>query len=388
VGLVIFDDVVTIFGDANSDPVIIAGDKLNSFDTCLNAGNEAFKVLLSKSLGETCDNILSKFSKLNPNGKTALGPALLAALGLASQGNAGSRVIICTDGLANVGLGDLERNYAEAKEFYEKLGTLAKEKGTSISVITIKGEGCNIEILGKISDMTNGSVTRVDVNEMEKQFANIMKEEVIATGVELNILLHKGLKFRKEDEKNLSYNGTKCFKNIGNVTTNTQTTCEYDVKSQAELLESKMTLEGLTSIPLQAQIVYRDLQGNKYIRVITRTQNISHNKEEVEKHANISVLATHAVQQNAKLALDGKSKEAEAKAQEWEAYMVDKIGSKQDKDSKRQIEKFQEQNQQLVLAIQSQDDFEKDNKGKNEEEKDEISAKMYNLKQINTDMFD
>jgi len=36
-------------------------------------------------------------------GATALGPALLVAVSMASQ-KAGSKVIICTDGLANVGM--------------------------------------------------------------------------------------------------------------------------------------------------------------------------------------------------------------------------------------------------------------------------------------------
>jgi len=34
-----------------------------------------------------------------------LGPGLLASLALATKGKAGSMVIICTDGLANIGLG-------------------------------------------------------------------------------------------------------------------------------------------------------------------------------------------------------------------------------------------------------------------------------------------
>lgn len=45
---------------------------------------------------------------MQEKGRTALGPGLLAALGLASQGKPGSMVILCTDGLANVGIGALD----------------------------------------------------------------------------------------------------------------------------------------------------------------------------------------------------------------------------------------------------------------------------------------
>lgn len=39
------------------------------------------------------------------SGATALGPALLASVNLASKGKPGSKVIICTDGCASHGLG-------------------------------------------------------------------------------------------------------------------------------------------------------------------------------------------------------------------------------------------------------------------------------------------
>lgn len=42
---------------------------------------------------------------LEETGPTALGPGLASAIALASQGAPGSSVVLCTDGLANVGLG-------------------------------------------------------------------------------------------------------------------------------------------------------------------------------------------------------------------------------------------------------------------------------------------
>ncbi len=48
-----------------------------------------------------------KLYSLEETGQTALGPALLAAVTLASQ-RPRSHVIVCTDGLANIGLGSFE----------------------------------------------------------------------------------------------------------------------------------------------------------------------------------------------------------------------------------------------------------------------------------------
>ena len=69
-------------------------------------------------------------------------------------------VIICTDGLANIGLGNLESESQNAIDFYKLISDKAKEVGVSISVITIKGEECKIAVLGKLADETNGSIIR------------------------------------------------------------------------------------------------------------------------------------------------------------------------------------------------------------------------------------
>jgi len=48
---------------------------------------------------------------IEETGPTALGPAVLTSVALAAEGQAGSTVVICTDGLSNTGLG----SYDEAK---------------------------------------------------------------------------------------------------------------------------------------------------------------------------------------------------------------------------------------------------------------------------------
>ena len=71
---------------------------------------------------------------LEERGGTALGPAFLVAVSMACQ-VPGSKVIICTDGMANVGLGSLEgieksdeaRNQTET--FYTTVSNMAVDKG-------------------------------------------------------------------------------------------------------------------------------------------------------------------------------------------------------------------------------------------------------------------
>ena len=70
---------------------------------------------------------------LEEGGMTALGPALLMGINLASR-VAGSKVIICTDGLANVGLGNLDELhtddvYAQSASFYTDVSNMAVDSG-------------------------------------------------------------------------------------------------------------------------------------------------------------------------------------------------------------------------------------------------------------------
>jgi hypothetical protein len=65
-------------------------------------------------------------------------------------------VIVCTDGLANKGVGALKNTEEEEDEytlkFYRDVGNYAKDRGVSVSVITVKGEECKIKVLGLIAE--------------------------------------------------------------------------------------------------------------------------------------------------------------------------------------------------------------------------------------------
>jgi len=80
-------------------------------------------------VSERKDKIMEKISESLENGATALGPAVLCGYHLLEKAELGSQLVLCTDGLANIGLGSLdgtEDNLKEASEFYRKLGVEAQ----------------------------------------------------------------------------------------------------------------------------------------------------------------------------------------------------------------------------------------------------------------------
>lgn len=179
---------------------------------------------------------------LEETGPTALGPGLASAIAMAAQGAPGSSVILCTDGLANVGLGAFDevrtKEQADlANVFYEQLGEFAKNKGVTVNIISIEGEECNIDSLSRLAELTGGSVERVDPIKLTKNFANVLQLPVIATNVVTKVKLHKGLEFRNEDPVNLSEDKTLMVRELGNVTEETEITFEYRLKSLKELIK-------------------------------------------------------------------------------------------------------------------------------------------------------
>jgi len=272
---------------------------------------------------------------------------------------------------------------AKANEFYAQVGEYAKNKGVSISVITLKGQGCNVEILGQIADTTNGNVTRVDASSLGVNFNKILEDEVVATNVEILVLLHKGLKFRNENKANLSEDESKTTRKLGNATRNTQVTLEYDMKNADEIRIKEVDLQNLNEIPLQTQVFFQDKDGNKYVRVLTQHQKITDKKEDVEKNADIAILATNATQKTAQYALEGKLVEAKESSAHWQEYISNNIASQQTENNPkvaRQMLSYQAVSDGLLGSM-------KDSASTNLAKKDDGKTVMFKSKKANMDDF-
>ena len=108
VGLVSFSNQVNIIGDGSQVPKVFAGDRLNDKDLLMKESEKLESSYMGKEIGSTYKDLLNQVGLMEESGPTALGPAIISSVTLASKGKAGSKVIICTDGLANVGLGSLD----------------------------------------------------------------------------------------------------------------------------------------------------------------------------------------------------------------------------------------------------------------------------------------
>ncbi|XP_041351713.1 uncharacterized protein LOC121370501 [Gigantopelta aegis] len=229
VALITFDNEVTVIGDGTATPTAIAGDKLANQEALSKV---AETVEMPKSIKETRKSLGDKLFNLEEGGGTALGPSLIVAIEIASK-HPGSKIIVCTDGLANVGLGRLdefksEQQQEEQESFYETVGNLAVGKGICMSVITIKGTNCKLFHLGKLAEKTGGQVNIVDPMKLTEEFSNILAGQIVATNVVATFILHKQLYFI--NKKNPETRESKVIREVGNCTTDTEITFEYAMK--------------------------------------------------------------------------------------------------------------------------------------------------------------
>ena len=160
-GLVAFDHNVEIIGDGVEKSMTIDQNMLNDYNQLLATGEQQAGIRMKKPIAETKDSLLQKVGQMHVNGTTALGPAVLTSVAMASKGAPGSQVIVCTDGMANVGLGSFRGfgGYGGGEDslaFYDQVGLLAEQNGVMVNLITIQGAEANIQGLSRMIELSGG----------------------------------------------------------------------------------------------------------------------------------------------------------------------------------------------------------------------------------------
>ena len=337
VALIAFNNEVTVIGDGKETPVTVAGSKLTNKDELVQIGKD---LKMPVSVKDTRKQLGDHVFSLEEGGATALGPALLIATTMAAQ-HAGSKVIVCTDGMANIGMGRLDQeDQMQEGEFYEEVGLEASTKGVTISVISIKGTDCKLVHLGKLADTTGGQVNIVDPLKLTQEFSTILADRIIATNVVATFLLHKQLFVQNEDKQE-----SKIVRQIGNVTASTEITFEYGIRTgtkqdggedpvpmeihqegdQKQVPSSegassskgqgfKFKVEVPDELPFQLQIKYKDTEGATALRVLTQTRPVTRDRKQAEQRTNAQVIGTHAQKHTSALALEGRYTDSRVKA--------------------------------------------------------------------------
>jgi len=324
IGIVTFNSNVLFIGDGTSFPVKHYPSEFKNYKRLIENAQKNAKCLISNPVSVSKDKLIGRVRDLKTSGSTALGPGLAVALGAAFKAGPGSRIILCTDGEANQGPGSIGANKSskdEAVKFYTEIGQMARKKGIVISLISIVGDSCRLDLMSSIAELTRGEILKVNPISLVSEFDSLISENIIATNVELKVKLHKGLSFRNEKKENLSEDGSLLIKSLGNITANEEVTVEYHTKSKKKLKILEIDFSKISSLPFQAQITYFTLSGAKCLYLITKRQDVTFEKEEAKKEADYTIVASNAIKQSSNLAREGQIKVSQAAAVHWKRML-------------------------------------------------------------------
>ncbi len=330
VGLVTFSNDVVIHGDGTGTPTVVSGDRLGSVDSirtvvhAMPGGTGGLQATVA-----TADSALTKTVRaLEEGGQTALGPALIAAIEIAAGGAAAAdggdaaaavsgRVVLCTDGLSNIGVGafepqdpsvSLEDAISAAEALYTSVAEYARRRGVSVSLITIEGQECRLGELSAVAELTGGDVERVNPLQLADNFSTALAKPVLATRVTATILLPQALVLRSNEHGSVLAGERRREVDLGLVTEDSELFFEYGVAPGSTALETG------ARVPFQVQLRYTRPNGMQCLRVLTQARPITRNRREAEKHVNVAVASASAAQQTARLAKQGAIAEARGTA--------------------------------------------------------------------------
>lgn len=306
VGLVAFSDAVTLYGDGTGAVAVIDEGRLYEFEELVAAGERMR--LSAKPLGE-CDEGLKKHCQgLRAHGQTALGPALLVCLAAAGR-TAGSQVIICTDGLSNVGVGalskyptDLEREFSSA--FYKRATEYAVGKGVAVSVISIEGEDCNLVELGSLAQATGGSVQRVRPDQLDTAASTVTSDMVVASQVEMRMVLHTSLQpyAMCQPDRNLAGLNSQVHR-LASVTSNSEVVFQFGPATPEKIAALPRPPTSPLRVPFQLQVRYTNLAGQHCMRVFTDDLPVTDDLNHAKTNMDVDLLIMHGARSSAQLAL-------------------------------------------------------------------------------------
>jgi len=255
----------------------------------------------SEELGDVAERLEATVASLKPSGNTALGPALAVAVGLAS-GRAGSKIVLCTDGMANNGVGAIQ-DRKQIVDFYGDIGRRAAEEGTCISVITMEGEDCSMENLGTCADLTGGQVEMVDLQALSTNVGAMLANATLATNLEMTVIAGEGIYPCTVCAP--EHKGSACVTTLsfGNVSSKTDLT--FDLALPADLANHVGK-----SLPFQVHLQYNRPDGGKVLQVLRVEQHISTDRDVAESDINGICIGLRGIHSAARLAQQGEYRAA------------------------------------------------------------------------------
>ncbi|KAM6951139.1 circularly permutated Ras protein 1-like [Aplochiton taeniatus] len=308
VGLITFNNQVILHGYKDFPSRFLCGSELIDSEYLKEA---ALSFPSPPPLSWTRDCLEKEIKGLSEFGATALGPAALVAIAMASR-QPGSKVIVCTDGKANTRLGNLEAEDKDAHTpisstiFYQDLGEYAAKQGVTVSVLSIEETDCRLDELGRLADRTGGKVVIASPQNLHTEFGEFVENTTVVTHCSATLLLPKALRVRGEREA-----GHRAVRELGNVAADKEITLQFGAVEQS----------AAGRVSVQLQLRYRRRNGQAVIRVLTVDRDVTEDSSVVLSSLSLAAVALNSSQASAALAVRGRFLEARKEAESQRTLM-------------------------------------------------------------------
>ena len=219
----------------------------------------------------------------------------------------GSKVVVFTDGVSNIGIGALEGKDSkdvDKASFYNQAGMYARERGLNVNVIAIGGAECKISYLASLAEFTEGTLVKSDFKFLNDLVNDVLNARAVAFNVTAKVRLHRALKFSHYSE-----DISEDVQNLGNILNSNLYSFRYQLKSSAELHISEIDINELTMLPFQIQFEYYTAQKVHCVRVVTKFLEVTQSREVAEQASNYKALAIHYQHSSSSMAKQGRWEE-------------------------------------------------------------------------------
>ena len=269
--IVEFESDVVLHGDCTNGPIGVESRLRDDYD-----GMVAFaqQCAIPQPLNLSYNHVLDRVNGLETHGCTALGPALLLATVIAGREGQG-KVILCTDGQANGGMG----SDSSDKGFYRRVGELAKQNGVVIDINTTEGCDSDVRVIGEASALTGGTVTVVKPGEVTDAFRSNLDQTVVATDARLTFRTHPDVRITDLGGTKQLGGNVNAVKTVRN---DTVFMFRYRLAS-----DQQPDVKAMPAFPLQVQVDYVTPAGLRVTRVISEDVSVAAAGERIAYNADV-----------------------------------------------------------------------------------------------------
>jgi hypothetical protein len=212
----------------------------------------------------------------------------------------GGRLILLTDGYANIGVGSLSGPSVAGKQFYAKIAKEVSQHGIIVEVVgvvTRGSRGVGLQILGDLAMESGGDIYEVTTEEIESTFSGISGTQYVGRNVSVAVSTPSTMALQEVTGISARLPSVETNKSIpvGSVTPDRE--IYFQLKTQKKITTPE--------VPIQTRIAWTDQDGKKHIRVVTQSYKTTEDIKDYTKNYKHQITTAKEVQKAGEFAYKG-----------------------------------------------------------------------------------